>query len=119
MATHSFLKKLTEPLSPRLEAWVRRVFGVGQAMLAIALAALTVNLVLFIVRENAVAARTGSYPPDPHSFGSLAVVWFLIPATVLLAFGSASVWRKWPVPPWQPLLAMVVLSSAVWRLLSR
>ena len=118
MAIHSFYQTLISPLSPRVEVWVRRVFGAGQAVLASLAGIRAIQLISFLYRDTAIVTRTGGHPPDPHGFGFLTVVLFLIPSTVLLAFGSVSVWRKWSVPWWLPLVVILGLCGATYSLLS-
>jgi hypothetical protein len=112
MATRIFLKTLTRPLSPPVEARVRRVFGALQAVLACLIGGFAIRLVLELRRE--IGASLPSHgTSDAGGMAFAAVSYVLIPATVLLGFGSVSVWRKWSIPWWVPLLVMVSLAGAV------
>jgi len=118
MATHSMWRTLTQPLNPRADLWVRRVFGVAQAALAVLAGARAIVLTIDLYRDAASPRQPGGYRAyDPHGFGFMTLVYLLIPATVLLAFGSASVGRKWSVPWWLPLLTILGLDGAAYALL--
>ena len=119
MAIQSMWRTLIQPLNPRAELWVRRAFGAALAVLAVLAGARTIQLAFALYRDAASARQLRGYRAnDPHGFGFMTLVYLLIPGTVLLAFGSASVWRKWSVPPWLPLLTIVGLCGAAYRLLS-
>ena len=118
MATHSMWRTLTQPLNPRTELWARRVFGAAQAVVAMLVGVRTLQLTVALYRDAVSPRRPGAYRAyDPHGFGFMTLVYLLIPATVVLAFGSASVWRKWSVPWWLPLLTILGLGGAAYALL--
>jgi hypothetical protein len=77
-----------------------------------------IELTMALYRDAVSPRQPGRYRAyDPHGFGIMTLVYLLIPATVLLAFGAASVWRKWSVPWWMPLLPILGLGGAVYSLL--
>jgi hypothetical protein len=105
-------RTLTQPLNPRAELWVRRVFGAAQATLAVWTGATAIRLTLALYLDATSPRAALSYRAfDPHGFGFMTLVVILVPITVLLAFGSASVWRKWSVPWWLPLLTIIGLDG--------
>ena len=111
-------RTLTQPLNPRADLWVRRVFGATQAILAMLAGARAIDLAIALSRDAASPRQPGGYRTyDPHGFGFMTLVYLLIPATVLLALGSASVWRKWTVPWWLPLVTIIGLGGAAYSLL--
>jgi len=110
MATQSFYQKLTSPLSPRTETWVRRVFGFGQAVLAVLAGIQLIELTAILSRAREIA---GVQPVDPHGFGAAALQFLLVPSTVLFSFGAVAVWRKWSVPPLLPLGTIAALELVV------
>jgi len=112
------LRTLIEPLNPRAELWVRRVVGAALAVLAMLVGARAVQLTIALHRDAVSPRLPGGYRRyDPHGFGFMTLVYLLIPGTVLLAFGSASFWRKWSVPWWLPLLTILGLCGAAYTLL--
>ena len=110
MALRSMYQTLSSPLNPRVETWVRRALGVGQAILAILAGSRAVQLTVFLSGQH---RMTGGQPADPHGFGLAALMFLLVPSTVLLGFGAISVWRKWAVPPVFPLATLVALEVMV------
>lgn len=111
-------RTLTQPLNPRADLWVRRVFGAAQAVLAMLAGARAIELTIALYRDAASPRRPGGHRTyDPHGFGFMTLVYLLIPATVLLAFGSVSVWRKRSVPWWLPFLTILGLCGAAYSLL--
>ena len=112
-------RTLIQPLNPRADLWVRRVFGAALAVLAVLAGARTIQLAFALYRDAASPRQLGGYRTyDPHGFGFMTLAYLLIPATVLLGFGSASVWRKWSVPWWLPLVTILGLCGAAYSLLS-
>ena len=109
MAIHSLYQALTKSLSPRLDVWVRRVFGAGQAAPAVLSGGFAVRLILELHGEIAEARSRGGGVSDAGGAAFALVVYALIPMTVLLAFGAVSVWRNWTVKWWLPLLVMVAV----------
>ena len=117
MAMHSLWQTLIRPLGPRVELWVRRTFGILLAVLAMLAGVRAIQLTTALARDT--TRWPGGYRTyDPHGFGFMALVLLLIPGTVLLAFGSASVWRKWSVPWWLPLLSILGLCGVAYWLRS-
>jgi hypothetical protein len=113
MATRSFYQTLTGPLSPRLEAAVRRVAGAAQAILACLLGTFAVRLFVEFNGEMVEGRARGVGVSDAGGAAFAAIVYGLIPATVLLAFGAVSVWRNRAVKWWLPLLVMVGIGGTV------
>ena len=81
MALRYFYQRLSQPLSPRLDAWVRRVFGTGQAVLACLLGAFAVRLIWELRSEITEAHAHAAGVSDAGGAAFAVVVYGLIPAT--------------------------------------
>jgi hypothetical protein len=117
MTTYSRWRTLLRPLEPRAELWARRTFGTALPVLTTLAGVRAIQLTVALYHDT--ARQPGGYRTyDPHGFGFMTLLYLLIPGTVLLAFSSASIWRKWSVPWWLPLLTILGLCGFVFALLS-
>src|SRR5689334_19205460 len=102
MTLRSLYHTLPRPLSPRAEIWTRRGLGAGLAMFGAFAATFAVSLILELRREMTEARLHGGGISDVGGMAYALVVYALVPATVLSAFGSVSVWRNVTIRWWIP-----------------
>ena len=113
MTLRSLYHTLTRPLSPRAEIWTRRVLGAGLGMFGAFVATFAVSLILEFRREMTEARLHDGGISDAGGMAYVLVVYALVPATVLSAFGSVSVWRNVSIKWWLPWLTMGILGAGV------
>jgi hypothetical protein len=113
MTLHSFFQTLVRPVDPRTERWLRRISGVAMGVLAGLVATFAVSLILELRKEKAQARPFGDGISDAGGMAHAVVLYALVPAAVLLAFGAVSVWRNRAIKWWLPVLVMGALAWLV------